>query len=319
MEMITLGKSGVEVSRVILGCWAIGGDYFGAAEDEKSISAIRHSLEIGIQTFDTAELYGSGHSEEVLGRALEGVDREKYALISKAWTSHFESESMRTACQDSLKRLKSDYLDVYFLHYPPNNGVTIEQAMTNIMKLKEEGLIRAIGVSNFSLEQLKEAQQYGQIDVIQPCYSLLWRYIDRDILPYCRDNNIGVIPYSTLAQGLLTGKLTKDTVFDDGRKRAALFQPGIYEQALEVTQALAPIAEKYGKTISQVAINWLLCTPGISAPIVGGSSVRHVEDNAGAAGWTLAPEDYEAINQASRAFTDNMPEFELFFNTNVKQ
>lgn len=318
MEMTGLGKSGIQVSRVILGCWAMGGDYFGSADDQKSVSAIKKALEIGVQTFDTAELYGKGRAEQVLGEALQGADRESYVLISKAWTDHYERDAMRTACEDSLRRLKSDYLDVYFLHYPPK-GISMEEAVDNIMRLKGAGLIRAVGVSNFSLEQLKEAQRFGEIDVIQPCYSLLWRYIDRDVLPYCREQGIGVIPYSTLAQGLLTGKLTRDTVFSDGRQRAALFQPGVYEKALQVTEAMKPIAERYGKTLSQTALNWLICTPGITAPIVGGSSERHVQDNAGAAGWVLSPEDYAAIDEASRAFTDQMPEYELFFNTNIKQ
>ena len=317
MNYVELGKSGVKVSEIVLGCWAIGGDYFGAKEDARSIACIQASFEMGVNSFDTAELYGRGHSEEVMGKALKGIDRSRYVLIDKAWTSHFDKKGMAKALADSMRRLRTDYLDVYFLHYPPVEQ-SIGEAMENILALKKSGVIKAVGVSNFSLSQMEEALRYGEIDVIQPCYSLLWRYDDRDVLPFCREKGIGVIPYSTLAQGLLTGALNKDTVFTDGRKNAALFQPGVYEQCLEVTSFVSSIAEKYGKTTAQTVINWLIHTPGISAPIVGGSSIRHAEENAGATGWRLSDGDYAAIDARSREFTDKMPEYELFFNTNIK-
>ena len=312
-----IGKSGVKVSELIFGCWSMGGDYFGAVNDSESVRCIRTSIEAGVDSFDNAELYGDGRAEEVLGKALQGIDRSKLTLISKAWTTHFGKEEMVKACVRTLRRLCTDYLDIYFLHYPPKEQ-SIAEAMENIGALKEKGLIRAVGVSNFSLEELNEAQKYGVVDVIQPCYSLLWRYIDRDILPYCIENGIGVIPYSTLAQGLLTGRFHKDSVFDDGRRKAALFQPGIYEKCLEVADFVVKTAAKYGKTAAQAGINWLINTPGITAPIVGGTNERHALENTGAADFTLSAEDYRAIDEKSRVFTDNMPEFELFFNSNIK-
>lgn len=160
MNTKRLGSSDVAVSAIILGTWSMGGDYFGEADDRESAKVIHTYLDNGINTFDTAEIYGNGRAETVLGNALEGVDRERYTLISKVFPHHYAMADMEKSCDDSLKRLKTDYLDTYFLHYPPRD-MSIGQAMENIMTLKEKGKIRSIGVSNFTLDMLKEARSYG--------------------------------------------------------------------------------------------------------------------------------------------------------------
>lgn len=317
MKKLELRNSGVKVSQIVQGLWAAGGGYFGDPQDKDTIEAVHTCLELGIDSFDTAELYGRGHSEQVLGEALKAVAREKVVLISKAWTTNFGKVEMEKALDASLKRMNTDFLDVYFLHYPPTEQ-PIGEAISNIMSLKEKGKIKAVGVSNFSLEQLEEAEKHGHVDVIQPCYNLLWRYIDRDVFPYCRKNNIGVISYSSLAQGILTGTMSKDTKLSDGRTKAALFQPGVYEDCLDVTEFLKPIAAKYNKTVSQLVINWMANTPGMTAPIVGCSTRAETIENAASVGWDISKEDYEAIDKRSRQFTDKMPEYELFFNSNIK-
>ncbi|MDO4334024.1 MAG: aldo/keto reductase [Eubacteriales bacterium] len=317
MEYKRLGNGSVKVSPIILGCWSMGGDYFGSVEDENSIACIRTYLEHGINTFDTAEIYGNGRAEEVLGRALAGVDRESYVAISKVWPAHYPLADMEKACDDSLRRLGMDYLDVYFLHYPPQ-GMTVGQAMENMNVLKEKGKIRSIGVSNFTLEMLTEARKYGEVDVIQPCYNLLWRYIDRDLLPYCTQNEIGVIPYSTLAQGLLTGKFQKDTPISGGRARAALFQPGVYEKCLKVTDVLIELGKKYEKNATQICINWLVKNERLTAPIVGGADRAHAMENIAALDFVLEREDYDRIDEISRDFCSQMPEYLLFFDSKVK-
>lgn len=310
-----MGKSDVEVSELILGCWAMGGDYFGETEDKSSLEALEVSYENGVNTFDTAEIYGNGRSERVVGEAARRIGRDKVRIISKVFKPSMAHDKMIKACEDSLERLGTDYLDVYFLHYPvPEEQVSIQERMETMTQLKREGKIRAIGLSNFSLEEMKEAMKYGQVDVIQPCYSLLWRY-DEELLGFSRENNISVIPYSTLAQGLLTGKYKKGAVFTDGRSRAALFQPENYDRCLEVTEVLAQVSEKYGKTPAQGAIAWLLQTPGITAPIVGAKNGKQARENLEASGWKFLPEDYEAIDQASRKFTQSLPNYTLFFNT----
>lgn len=169
----------------------------------------------------------------------------------------------------------------------------MELAMESINELKRKGKIRSIGVSNFTLDMLKEASAYGTVDVIQPCYNLLWRYIDKDILPYCVKENIGVIPYSTLAQGLLTGRFTKDTQITGGRAKAALFQPGVYEECLEVTDALIELGKKYDHSATQICINWLVKNPNLTAPIVGGANSEHALDNLKALDFIMEQEDYK--------------------------
>ena len=187
------------------------------------MEALEVSYENGVNTFDTAEIYGDGRSERVVGEAARRIGREKVRIISKVFKPSMSHDKMIKACEDSLQRLGTDYLDVYFLHYPvAEEEVTIQERMETMEELKKAGKIRAIGLSNFSLEEMKAAMRFGQVDVIQPCYSLLWRY-DEALLEFSRKQEISVIPYSTLAQGLLTGKYQKGAVFTDGRARAALF------------------------------------------------------------------------------------------------
>lgn len=316
MNAKQLGKSDVYVSAMILGTWSMGGDYFGEADDRDSAEVIRTYLGQGVNTFDTAEIYGNGRAETVLGKTLEGVPRQDYVLISKVFPQHFGQ--MEKSCDESLKRLKTDYLDVYFLHYPPVD-MSIGEAMERIHGLKEKGKIRTVGVSNFSLEQLEEARRYGTVDVIQPCYNLLWRYAERDLLPYCTKEGIGVIPYSTLAQGLLTGHFQKDTPITAGRKRAALFQPENYLRCLEVTEVLKEVGGKYGLSAAQTCISWLMYNPELTAPIIGGIDERHARENLAAADFVMPRQDYETIDAASRAFCQSMPEYVLFFDSKIRE
>lgn len=310
-----LGSSHVAVSDQVFGCWAIGGTYFSGAQDQLSIAAIRQAIDCGITTLDTAPVYGEGHSERLIAQAVKGYDRSKLTIISKLRRTLLARECVRPACEQSLKDLNTDYLDVYFIHWPSRTGDPIADTMDELMKLKAEGKIRCIGVSNFSKEQLAEARQYGEVDVIQPCYSLLWRFMDFDELQYCRENNIGIISYSTLAQGLLTGKFTADTKFpeNDGRSHAAIFQSPYFEEALSAVDKLRPFAEKYQVTLSQLSIRFIMQTPGITAPIVGAKNPTQVLDNAKASDFTISPEDYAAIDEISKAYAYNLPRFQSFF------
>ena len=320
MEYYELGKSGVKVSQIIHGLWEAGGGHFGDPNDPANIGAVRTCFEVGINTFDTAVRYGGGHSEDILGQALEGYNRDDYVLIAKAWPTHYSKDSMEEGIDTSLKLLHTDYLDVYFLHYPPywqtENPVTLEEAIANICDLKKRGKIRSVGVSNFSLQELEQARGYGQIDVIQPGYNLLWRYIDRDILPYCIENDIPIISYSCLAQGLLTGTHKRDIKVPDNRSNTVLFMPGTYEKCLDFTDYLAPIAKKYHATIPQLVISWMLNTAGITSPLVGSSNREQVLENAKALDLAIDSADYDAIDIRSKLFAESIPEYELNFNLN---
>lgn len=315
MNNLLLGSSNVSVSEQVFGCWAIGGTYFSGAEDRKSIAAIRQAIECGITTLDTAPVYGNGHSERLIAEAVRGYDRSSLTIISKLKRAALARQLVRPACEQSLRDLNTDYLDVYFIHWPSETGDPIQDTMDELMKLKMEGKIRCIGVSNFSKEQLIEARQYGEVDVIQPCYNLLWRFLDFDGLDYCIKNNIGIINYSTLAQGLLTGKFNSETSFssEDGRSRAPLFQHPYLDGALEVVEKLRPFADKYGVTLSQLSIRFIMQSPGITAPIVGAKNPEQVLDNAKASSFSITQEDYTAIDEISRAFAYQLPHFHSFF------
>ena len=240
METRTLGQSGVKVSVLGLGTWPMGGEWWGGTDDAESIRTIHRALELGVTLFDTAEAYAAGHAEEVLGKALVGR-REGAVIADKVAPNHFAPSQIEEAFAASCQRLQTDIIDVYFLHWP-NIDLPIGPAMETLERLRGEGRIRAIGVSNFTSEEMRAASEYGTIDVLQPPYNMFWRFIEGDQLPYCQEHGIGVMAYSSLAQGLLTGNLTAETTFPEGDKRptTALFQPGVYERCLAAVDGAAP-------------------------------------------------------------------------------
>ena len=241
MKHYTLKNSGVSISEQVFGCWAIGGTYFTGAEDAQSIAAIRSAIEHGINTLDTAPAYGHGHSENLVAEAIRGMNREDVVISTKLPRSLLARENVRPSCEKSLRDLSTDYIDIYFIHWPSDKGDPIADTMDELMKLKACGKIRCIGLSNFSTEQIIEAEKYGEVDVLQPCWSLLWRYQDNDSLAYAKEHGIGVINYSPLAQGILTGKFQKDRKIDvnDGRSHASLFQqPSIMPSMLWMPSVL---------------------------------------------------------------------------------
>ena len=316
-----IGKTAVQVSDLIYGCWQMGGDYWGPADDAKLQQICRHAIEVGVTTFDTAYCYGRGHAETILGEALQGIDRSRYQMISKLWISFLSREKAVQACEDSLRRLKTDYLDVYFIHYPdPTGTVPIGETMDALNKLKEQGKIRAIGLSNFSLKQMKEAAQYGSIDVNQPCYNLLWRFIDAKILPYCIENDISTITYSSLAQGLLSGRYNLEhRPISDGRHHSALCQSPYYEDAMPVIQHVVRLAEKYHTTPACIALCWNMSKPGITAPILGVSRAEQLDDALRASSLSLSAEDMAELDAISRSYTDRLPHFKSLFDPTIIQ
>ena len=232
----------------------MSGAFWGAADDAELIRLIHQTLALGETLVDTAEAYGWGHSEEVVGKALAGR-REKAVIATKAAPNHLEPAEAVKALERSLKRLQTDYVDVYFIHWP-NPDVPLGGTMDAFERLGAAGRIRALGVSNFGAKEMDSARQHGIIDVLQPPYNMVWREVEAATLPYCPEHNIGVMPYSGLAQGLLTGALSRNTAFVEGDERhtTVLFQPGTCERALDAMEGLRPIAAKYGKSVPQLAI-----------------------------------------------------------------
>jgi myo-inositol catabolism protein IolS len=297
MQQRRLGSSQVSVSEIGLGTWGMSGAFWGAADDAESIRVIHQALDLGVTLVDTAEAYGWGHAEEVVGKALAGR-REKAVIATKAAPNHLEPAEAVKALEGSLKRLQTDYVDVYFIHWP-NPDVPLGATMDAFERLRADGRIRALGVSNFGPKEMDAARQHGVIDVLQPPYNMLWREVEAATLPYCREHNIGVMPYSGLAQGLLTGALSRNTNFVEGdeRRTTVLFQPGTYERALDAVEGLRPIAAKYGKSVPQLAIQWLSSRPGVSAPLLGARTVHEMKENAGSVGWFVAEADVAEINR----------------------
>lgn len=310
MKLRTIGTSEVKISPIIMGTWQAGKDMWVGINDSETIKALRAAVEAGITTIDTAEYYGHGHSERVIGEALADV-RDQVVYATKVFPNHLKHDQVMEACHLSLKNLRTEYLDLYQIHWPAGSWgteyVPIEETMGALNNLKEQGKIRAIGVSNFSKAQLEEAADYGRIDSLQPPYSLFWRQVEEDALPYCLENNITVLAYSSMAQGLLTGKFGPNHTFAKGdhRSKNKLFQPENYQRVQLALEKLRPIAERNGISIGQLALAWLIVQPGTCA-IAGARNAEQVRQNAKAGEILLTSADLEAIDSIGRSVTDHL-------------
>jgi len=310
MQKRRLGNSDLEVTPIGIGAWAMGGAgwqfAWGPQDDNQSIAAIRTALEAGINWIDTAAVYGLGHSEEVVARALEGVSPQPYVFTKceRAWNEKREivpslrAASIRRECEDSLRRLKRDVIDLYQVHWPDPDP-DIEEGWCEMARLKNEGKVRWIGVSNFSVAQIKRARAIAPVTSLQPPYNLLTRQAEQELLPYCLDNGIGVIVYSPMKSGLLTGKMTKERVAalpeDDFRRRTPAFQEPQLSRNLEVVEKLRAIGARHGRTPGDVAIAWTLRHPAVTAAIVGMRSAEQAREILGARDFRLTPSEIEEI------------------------
>jgi aryl-alcohol dehydrogenase-like predicted oxidoreductase len=322
MELRSLGKSKVNVTPVIFGAWAIGGWMWGGSDEKQAIEAIHASIDHGIQTIDTAPVYGMGMSEEIVGKAIKGK-RDKVVIATKCgmrWDSEEGSDPWQSQdlqgnpliirrnlkpasiiheCEQSLKRLNIDVIDLYQIHWP-DTTTPIEDSWDAMAKLKKQGKVRAIGVCNYSLEQLKRAQALHPVDSIQPPYSLIRRSIEEDIIPFCQTAKIGVIVYSPLERGLLTGKYKPDHIFPKGdhRGQKSIFSSPFVRQILSALSIIKPIADKHKATLPQVIINCTIHRSGITAALVGARNAAQAIENAAAATLALSEKEREMIAYA---------------------
>ncbi len=318
MEKRSLGTTEVKITPILMGTWQAGKKMWVGVEDVDSIKTIRAGFEAGITTIDTAEVYGEGHSERIIAEALSDVrDRVEYA--TKVFANHLKYEQVIEACDRSLANLKTDYIDLYQIHWPSgafNSGIVpIEETMSALNLLKKQGKIRAIGVSNFSHTQLAEAANYGRIDSLQPPYSLFWRQVEQDALPYCIENNISILAYSPLAQGLLTGKFALGHQFDpaDNRAKNKLFEGENFERAQQALQQLRPIALDHNCTLAQLALAWLIAQPQANA-IAGARYPEQALDNALAAQIQLSAIQLTEIDAIGRSVTDYLDNSQIMWN-----
>jgi aryl-alcohol dehydrogenase-like predicted oxidoreductase len=322
MQSRQLGNSDVSVSPIIFGAWAIGGWMWGGNEEKDSLDAIRSAVDHGINTIDTAAVYGMGHSEELVGKAIKGI-RDRVVIATKCgmrWNSaegsdpwpqkdnagreviirkNARPDSIAYECEQSLKRLGVDVIDLYQIHWP-DTSTPVEESIRTMVKLQEQGKIRAIGVSNYDVQWLNGATSVAPIASLQPPYSLIQRKIESQILPFCRQNNIGVIVYSPLERGLLTGKVTPDREFPPGDHRAGhkYFTPENRRRVLAALEKIRPIAGRHKASFAQVVINWTVHEPGITAALVGARNAEQTAHNAAALNFSLTDEERKAIRVA---------------------
>lgn len=321
MRCLQIGSSDIAISALIAGGWQAGGEDWPSLDKTAAERIFRKWYDLGVTTFDTAEEYGrNGQGEAVLAGALGDKIRD-VVVISKVSWHHLAPETLPTACENSLRRLRRDCIDCYLIHWPAgsfeSHPVPIAETMYALQRLKEQGKIRAIGVSNFSRAELEEAAQYGPIEVVQDAYSLLWRRPTEENGPwrFAKAQGMRCLAYSPLAQGLLTGKFQPDHVFPDGDNRVDnwLFQSETYQQSLKVVSQLRPYAEKYSITLAQVAISWILGQADTAA-VIGATSEKQVVDNARAASISLSAEDAQAIGQIASRIPNSLRHRKLMWN-----
>ena len=312
MQLRTLGKSDLKISPILMGTWQAGKEMWAGIDDAQSTRAIRAAVEAGVTTFDTAAAYGKGHSERILGAALAEV-RAEVILATKVFANRLKFNQVIDSCHQSLKNLKTNYIDLYQIHWPAGSfgtrSVPIEETLAAMNELQEKGKIRAIGVSNFSCAQLEEAARYARIDSLQSPYSLIWRHIERDAMSYCRENNISMLAYSPMAQGLLTGKFAQGHEFEKGDHRAKnrLFEPENFQRVRQALDSLRPIAEKNAASLAQLALAWVISNAGTCA-IAGARNADQVIQNARAAEIVLSDNDLARMDEIGRHVTDYLDE-----------
>ena len=322
MQTRRLGNSDLNITPIGFGAWAIGGGgwafAWGPQDDADSVATIREAVDLGINWVDTAAVYGLGHSEEVVGKALAEIpaaDRPYvFTKCERVWDEHrqigkcLKADSIRRECEASLKRLNVDVIDLYQIHWPEPDE-DIEEGWETVNKLKAEGKIRWAGVSNFDAGQMGRIAPAGPITSLQPPYSMLRRDIEADILPYCRANDIGVIVYSPMQSGLLTGAWTKERLAglpaDDWRReKNKQFQEPLFSRNLELVNVLREIGAGHGKSPGEVAIAWTLRHPAVTGAIVGARKPGQLKELVGAADWRFTVDEAGRIEM----FLANHPE-----------
>ena len=313
MQTKQLGNSELKITPIGLGAWAMGGGgwqwSWGPQDDEDSITAIHEALDHGINWIDTAAVYGLGHSEEVVARALRGWSNRPYIFTKaeRVWDANgnisgsLKAESIRKEVEASLRRLQVDVIDLYQIHWPEPDE-DIEEGWSEMLRLKAAGKVRYVGVSNFNVTQMNRALELGPITSLQPPYSLVARSVEEEILPFAAAHGIGVIVYSPMYSGLLTGAMTRARIAslapDDWRRRDANFQEPLLSHNLRLVQLLRDIGSRHGATPGEVAIAWTLTNPAVTGAIVGMRNPKQVRGVVGAAELSLTQNELEEIELA---------------------
>ena len=313
MRTRQFGKTDMQITPLGLGTWAIGGGNYqfgwGSQDDTESIAVIQRALELGINWVDTAAVYGLGHSEEIVGRALKEYSGERpyvFTKCSRVWnekgeiSSSLKADSIKREVENSLRRLQLDVIDLYQMHWPNPNS-DMEEGWSTMAQLKKEGKVRYIGVSNFNVEQMQRAERIAHVDTLQPPYSLIHPDVENDVLRYCEQQDIGVIVYSPMMSGLLTGAMNAERVQkmpeDDWRKRNPEFQEPRLSRNLELANLLSEIGYPHNLPAGVVAVAWALRNPVVTGAIVGGRRPQQIEDLVPAAEFRLSESELAQIDK----------------------
>ena len=306
MRYKTLSKSDLKVSVIGLGTWVMGGENWGKADDTKSIATIHKAIDSGINLIDTAPAYGNGHAEEIVGKAIRGK-RSQLIIATKCgidrrsgFAFNLKPEFIRMEIENSLKRLNIDAIDLYQCHWP-DPSTPVEDSMNELLKMQSQGKIRYIGVSNFDVPLLEKAMETTPLVSVQPHYSLLERDIEKNLLPFCREKNIGVLTYGSIGGGILTGKYKKPQSFGGMDARNffyAFFKEPYWSKTQNLISEMKEIAEKHRKPLAHIAINWVTQQSGITSALVGARTPEQIEINAGAGEWELSQEELQQIQDS---------------------
>ncbi|MDB5248882.1 MAG: aldo/keto reductase [Segetibacter sp.] len=328
MLLRKLGESDVMVTPMAFGAWAIGGWMWGGSEEKEAIEAIKAAYIAGITTIDTAPVYGFGRSEELVGKAMEGIARDSYQILTKFgmnWETEegeyfFDStdndgnpfkmykwaskKKIIQECEASLRRLKTDYIDLYQIHWP-DGSTPISETFEAVQQLIEQGKVRAAGVCNYNVQLVDEALKTIQIVSNQVPYSMINRDIEIDVVPQAIEKGLGIIAYSPLQRGLLTGKIKPGHKFNEGDSREGnrFYTDENIQRTNDLLEKIAPIADKYDATLSQLVINWTIHRPGVACVLVGARNEEQVNDNAQCLSMSLTEEDLNAITAAAYEFS----------------
>jgi aryl-alcohol dehydrogenase-like predicted oxidoreductase len=327
MELRKLGKSDVKVTPMAFGAWAIGGWMWGGAEENAALRAVKAAYDAGITTIDTAPVYGFGRSEELVGKAMAGTSRDKYQILTKFgmnWETEqgeyfFDSEDnegkpfkmykwasrekVMQECENSLRRLKTDYIDLYQIHWP-DATTPVNETFEAVERLIEQGKVRAAGVCNYSTELVEEALKTIPLASNQVPYSMIKRDIEKDVIPQAQEKGMGIIPYSPLQRGLLTGKIKPGHQFNEGdtREGSLYYTDENIKRAHALLEKIKPLAGKYDATLAQLVINWTMNRPGVACVLAGARNEQQVADNAKALSFNLDKEEMDQLTKAADEF-----------------
>ena len=305
--MLKFEKRNSNAGALAQGCWTFGGKQWGGAVDSESLAALDRAYELGITHYDTASGYGGGHSERLVGQFIR--DKRDSIFLASKQSANKKKEKYAKSIKTSMDNLGTDFVDLYYIHWPKSD-IDMRPTMEALVEAKDEGLIGAIGVSNFSIDHMKQVAEIGPIDAHQLCYNLIWRWDEADIIPYCVDHDIAVVTYSSIAQGVLTGKFPMHPTFGEGDERpnTTLFQPDVWPKVFAAVEEMKKIATEADRPLHHLAIRWVANQPGVSSVLVGARTPDQVSENVEAMAGEIDDRFLDRLTSMSDELRKSIPD-----------